>query len=37
MARYTGNGDSNDARNYQPVKVLETLPMVFNTEATKLI
>ena len=37
VAHYSGKGDANDAANYEPVKVPESLPLVFNTEATKLI
>ncbi len=35
--KYKGTGDTADAANYQPVKVPEALPLVFNTEETKLI
>lgn len=37
VAKYKGTGDPNDAANYAPAKVPEALPLVFNTEATKLI
>ena len=37
VAKYKGTGDTKDAANYEPVKVPEALPLVFNTEATKLI
>jgi feruloyl esterase len=37
VAKYKGTGDTKDAQNYAPVKVPETLPLVFDTEATLLI
>lgn len=37
VAKYKGTGDPNDAANYTPAKVPEALPLVFNTEAAKLI
>jgi len=37
VAKYKGTGDLKDAANYEPDKVPEALPLVFNTEATKLI
>lgn len=37
VARYTGKGDPKEAANYEPVKVPEKLPLVFETEATTLI
>lgn len=37
VAKYKGTGDTKDAANYEPVKIPYTLPVVFNTEALKLI
>lgn len=37
VALYKGSGDQNDAANFEPVKVPETLPLVFNTEESKVI
>ncbi len=37
VAKYKGTGDPNDAANYEPVRVPETLPIVFNTEENKII
>lgn len=37
VAKYKGTGDVNDAANFGPAKVPETLPLVFNTEENKLI
>lgn len=37
IARYTGAGDVNDARNYRPVKSPVSLPMTFTSHATPLI
>ena len=37
VAKYKGTGDTKDAANYEPAKVPGALPLVFNTEATKLI
>ncbi|AHI25874.1 putative hydrolase [Komagataeibacter xylinus E25] len=37
IARYTGAGDVNDARNYRPVKSPVFLPMAFASHATSLI
>ena len=37
VAKYKGTGDTNDAANYAPEKVPEALPLVFNSESTKLI
>ena len=37
VAKYKGAGDPNDAANFEPVKVPEALPIVFNTEENKII
>jgi feruloyl esterase len=37
VAKYKGTGDPNDAQNFEPVKVPVALPLVFNTEETKII
>jgi feruloyl esterase len=37
VAKYKGSGDKNDAANFEPVKVPGPLPLVFNTEETKVI
>jgi hypothetical protein len=37
VARYKGTGDKNDAANFGPARVPEALPLVFNTEETKVI
>lgn len=37
MARYRGQGDVNNAASYQPVPSAVTLPLVFNSLASRLI
>ncbi len=37
VARYKGTGDTTDAANYVPAKAPEASPLVFDTEAAKLI
>jgi len=37
VAKYKGSGDQNDAANYQPVKVPEALPIIFNAEENSII